>query len=102
MLKIGKNKYQEQETIIVYPVSGKYGILALYDIDLEAIIIDHEQLQFDKNSGWILIGNPENPDGYLLYHEYFFIRDDLFDRIQSTYQDKNIVFKFISNEPNEN
>ena len=35
-------------------------------------------------------------------HEYFFIHDDLFDRIQSTRPARNIVWKAISNEPNEN
>ena len=35
-------------------------------------------------------------------HETFFIHDDLFDRIKSTHQDKNIMWKFIANEPNEN
>ena len=34
--------------------------------------------------------------------EYFCIHDDIFDRIQSTYQNKNIMWKLISNEPNEN
>ena len=27
--------------------------------------------------------------------------DDIFDRIQSTHQDRNILWRFISNEPNE-
>ena len=31
-----------------------------------------------------------------------FINDDLFDIIQSTHQDKNILWEFISNETNEN
>ena len=59
------------------------GSLALYDKDKEKrFIIDHEQLQFDKNDGWKLISNPEEPDDSLLYHEYFCIHDDLFDIIQ--------------------
>ena len=57
--------------------------MALYDIYMEKIfIIDHKQLQFDRNTGLILIGNTEEPDGSLLYHENFCINDDLFDRIQ--------------------
>ena len=33
------------------------------DEDVEKIfIIDHEQLQSDKNAGWTLIGIPEKPD----------------------------------------
>ena len=47
------------------------------------------------------VGLPEKEDGTFSDHEYFFIHDDLFDRIQSTYQDINILWKFISNEPNE-
>ena len=81
----------------------KYGSLDLYDEDLVKIfIIDHEQLKFDKNAGWNLIIIPEKPGGYFVDREYFFIHDDLFGRVQSTNQDKNIMLKFISNEPNEN
>ena len=35
-------------------------------------------------------------------HEYFCIHDDLFDIIKLNHQDRNIMWKFISNEPNEN
>ena len=81
----------------------KYGILALYDEDQEEIfIIDHEQLQFDKNSGWTLIGIPEKPHVIFFDCEYFCIHDYIFDRIQSTHQDRNIMWRFISNKPNEN
>ena len=81
----------------------KYGSMSLYDEDLDKrCIIDHEQLQFDKNSGWTLIGIPEKPGITLLYNEFFWIHDDIFDRSQSTHQDNNIMLKFISNEPNEN
>ena len=46
--------------------------LALYDEDLKKrFIIDHEQLQFDKNDGWTLIGIPEKEEGTLSDHEYF-------------------------------
>ena len=60
-------------------------------------IIDHEQLQCDKNAGCALIGIPEKPGGTLVDHEYFCIHYDLFDRIQSTHQNNNIMLKFISN-----
>ena len=84
-------------------VLDKYGSLDLYDKDLKKrFFIDHKKLQFDTNSGWNLIGILENPNGYLLDHEYFCINDELFDRIQSTHQDNNIMLKFISNESNEN
>ena len=62
----------------------------------------HEQLQFDKNYGRDLIGIPKKPDGNLVDREYFCIHDGIFDRIQSTLQNKTIMWKFISNEPNEN
>ena len=64
-------------------------------------IIDHEQLQFDKTDGLTLIGIPRKEDGTLSDHEYFFIHDYLFDIIQSTHQYINFLWKFISNEPNE-
>ena len=35
------------------------------------------------------------------YHKYFYIHDDIFDIIQSTHQDINMLWSFISNEPNE-
>ena len=79
----------------------KYGSLDLYDKFLEKIfIIDQEQLQFDKNSGWTLIIIPEKPDGTLSDNECFCIHNDIFGRIQST--DRNIIWKCISNETNEN
>ena len=73
-----------------------HGSLDIYDEDLKEIfIIDHKKLQFNKISGWAIIGIPEEPDGTLSNHEYFCIHDDLFDRIQSTYQDRNILWMFI-------
>ena len=65
-------------------------------------IIDHEQLQFDKSSVWNLIEIHDKPDGSLLDHNYFCIHDGVFDINQSNHQDKNIILKFISNEPNKN
>ena len=62
---------------------SKYGSLDLYDEDPKKIfIIDHEQLKFDKNDGWNLIGITEKEDVTLSDHEYFCIHDDLFNRIQ--------------------
>ena len=69
---------------------AKYVSLALCDEDMDKIfIIDHEKLQFYKNSRWNLIGIPEKPDGTISDHDYFCIHDDLFDIIQSTNQDSN-------------
>ena len=54
----------------------------LYDEHTKRIfIIDHGKLESNKNSGSALIGILEKPDGTLSDHEYFFIHDDLFDRI---------------------
>ena len=81
---------------------AKYGSLALYDENMEKrFIIDHKKLQSDKTDGWTLIGIPEKEDGTLSDHDYFCIHDDLFDRIKSTHQNRNILWKFISNETNE-
>ena len=56
--------------------------------------MDHKQLEFDKPDGWTLIGIPEKEDGSFSDHEYFFIHDDLFDRIKSTHRDQNICGSF--------
>ena len=77
----------------------KYGSLDLYDEDLKKIfIIDHEHIKSDKTDGCTLIGIPEKEYGTLSDHEYFCIHDDLFDRIKSTRQDRNILWNFISND----
>ena len=74
----------------------KCGCLDMYDEDLEKIfIIDHEQLQFDKTTGWTSFGICNKPEGILSDHETFFIHDDLFDIIKSTHQDKIIMWEFI-------
>ena len=80
-----KNKSQVSKTMLL----AKYGSLDMYDEDLEKrLIIDHEQLEFDKTDGWTLIGIPEKEDGNFSDHEYFCIHDDLFDIIKSTHQDQ--------------
>ena len=74
----------------------RYGGLSLYAIDLEKIYsIDDEDIQFVKGDGNALIGNPDNPDGNSTDHEYFFIHDDLFDRILETDQNYDIILKVI-------
>ena len=45
---------------------------------------------------------PEKQDGNLSEYEYVCIHDDIFDIIQSTRQDRNIMWNFISKELNEN
>ena len=58
-------------------------------------IIDHEEIQFYKNYWWTLIEIPDEPNVSMSDHEYSGIYDDLFDRIQSTYQYNNIPLKII-------
>ena len=91
-----KNKSQLSFTMFL----AKYGSLDPYGEDMEKrLIIDHKQLEFDKNEGWTLIGIPDKPHGPLSDTEYFSIHDYLFDIIQSTNQDRNITWKFIKNKP---
>ena len=81
---------------------GKYGSVSLYDEYVKKIfIIDHKELQFDKNDGWTLIVIPNEPNGLMSDHEYVFTYDDLFYRIKSTHQDKNYwyYFQFGTFEP---
>ena len=50
----------------------EYGSLDMYDKDMEKMfIIDHEQLQFDKNAGWSLIGISNKPDGFCMFMRHF-------------------------------
>ena len=74
----------------------KYGRLSLYDIDFEKIyFIDDEDINFVKGCVYALIGNPDHPYGTSTYHEYFFIRDELFERILVTDQNSDIILKVI-------
>ena len=78
---------------------AKYGGLSLYDIDTEKrYSIDDKEINFVKGDGYALIGNPDHPDGTSTDHEYFFINDDLFDRILETDQDYDITLKVIHKE----
>ena len=103
-MKNGKNRISRTRSKYQNPCfHAKYGSLDLYDEDPKKIfIIDHEILEFNKNDGWTLIGISEKEDGTLSDHEYFCIHDNKFEIIQSTNQDINILWEFISNEPNEN
>ena len=61
---------------------AKFGGLSLYDIDTEKrYYIDDKEIHFLKGDGYALIGNPDHPDGSSIDQDYFFIHDDLFDRI---------------------
>ena len=85
-----KNKSQLSRTLFM----EKYGSLDLYDEDLvKMFLVDHEQLQFDKNSGWTLIGIHKKPDGFLSDHEYFCIHDDLF--VSTFFSADLILYPFL-------
>ena len=50
----------------------KYVSLAPYYEDVKRIfVIDHEELQFDKNDGCTLIVLPDEPNGLMSDHKYF-------------------------------
>ena len=78
----------------------KYVGLYLYGIDSgKRYSIDDKGINFVKGYGYALIGNPDHPDGTSTDHEYFFIHDDLFDRILETDQNSDIILKVIHKEP---
>ena len=75
---------------------AKYGGFSLYDIDMEKIYsIDDKLINFVKGDGYALVGKPDHTDGSSTDHEYFCIRDYLFDRILEADQDSDIIFKMI-------
>ena len=78
---------------------AKYGGLSLYDIDTEKrYSIDDKEMNFVKGEGYALIGNPDFLDGSSTDHEFFFIHEDLIDRILATDQDTNISLNLIHRE----
>ena len=78
---------------------AKYVGLSLHDIDMEKrYSIDDYEIHFLKGDGYALIGNPDHLDGSSADHEYFCIRDDLFERILETDQDSDITLKVIHKE----
>ena len=73
-----KKNYQRTRTCFL----SKYGGLPTYDIYFDKIYsIDDEYINLVKGYGYALIVNPYHPYGTSTYHKYFFIHDDLFDRI---------------------
>ena len=47
---------------------------------------------------YVLTGNPDNPDGTSIDHEYFLIHDDLFDRILATDRNSYILLNLIKKD----
>ena len=78
------------------------GTVSTDGIPLDIQLLTTNSYNMIKNSGYNLIGIPERPDGTLSDHEYFYIHDDLVDRVQPNHKDRSIMWNFISNEPNEN
>ena len=94
-----KNKIQLLRTMFL----SKYVSLAVYNEDVKIrFSIDHEEIQFNKNDVWGLIGILDEPNGLMSDHEYFFIREYIVDRTKSNYQGNNISLNIILNEPNKN
>ena len=55
----------------MYHVSEKYGSLDRYGDNFKKIfIIYHEELNFDKNYGQYLIGNPDEPSALMSDNEF--------------------------------
>ena len=78
---------------------AKYGGLSLYYIDTEKrYYIGEKEMNFVMGEGYVLIGNPDFPDGSSTDHEYFCIDEDLFDRILATEQDSDITLNLINRE----
>ena len=74
----------------------KYVSLSIYDVYLKKrYTIDQEDIIFVKKYGYAFIGNPDKPDGISMDHGYFFMHDDLFDRIISTNHNDSISLKII-------
>ena len=61
--------------------------------------IDDKGIHFVKGDEYALIGNPDHLDGTSTDHEYFFIRDDLFERILEIDQNYDITLKVNHKEP---
>ena len=79
---------------------AKYGGLSIYNIDFEnTYTIDDKGIHFVKGDKYDLFGNPDDPYGTSNDHKYFFIHDDLFDRILETDQSYAIILKVIHKEP---
>ena len=78
---------------------AKYGGIYIYGIDTKMrYSIDDKEINFVNGDGYALIGNPDHPDGSSTDPEYFFIHDDLFDRILETDQDSDITLNVIHKE----
>ena len=79
---------------------AKYIRLSLYDIYTEKrYSIDDKAIHFVKGDGYALFGKPDYPDVTSTDHEYFFIHDDLFDKILENDQNSDIILKVIHKKP---
>ena len=75
---------------------AKYVGLYIYDIGMEKrYSIDDKEIHFVKGDRYVLIGNPDHPDGTSTDHEYYCIHDDFFDKILETDQNYDIILKVI-------
>ena len=91
-----KKNHQRPRTLFL----EKYGGISLYDIDMEKrYSIDDKGIHFVNGDRYSLIGNPYHTNVTSTDHEYFFIRDDLFEIMLETNQNFNIILKVIHKEP---
>ena len=75
---------------------AKYGGVSIYDIDSKKKYpIDDEEINFVKEYGHALIGKLDHTDETSTDNEYFFIHDDLFNRILETDQNSDIELKAV-------
>ena len=99
---------EKQDQIYFTPFLEKQCGLSICDIDIQIrYTIDDQGIHFVKNDLYSLIGNPDNTYETSTDNEYFFIHDNLFDRILETDQNSdivlNIINKYVSLSPiNEN
>ena len=94
-MKIGRKSYEKNDLRSRTRFWGKCGVLSLHDIYLKKrYTIDHKEIFFVKKDKYTLIGNPDQPDGTSMYHEYFFC-DDLFDQVLETNHNHSISLNII-------
>ena len=79
---------------------AKHREISLYGIDFgNRYSINDEKTYFVQGDRYVLIGNPDHPDGTSTDHEYSCIHDDFFDIILETDHTSNIIVKVIHKEP---
>ena len=90
-------KKNNQRTLTCF--FSNFGGISLYDIYFgKTYLIEDEDINLVNGYGYAIIGNSDSPDGTSTDHEYFFIHNDLFDKIIETDQNEDIALKMIHKE----